>query len=64
MKLKRFDDALQELRDLMKLNPEDINYQVKLMRTLLAVGRVDEAIHEYHKAMEKNQNFTKLWNTV
>ena len=59
MRLNRFDDALQELRDLIQLNPEDINYQVKLMRTLLAAGRIDDAIDEFHEIMGRNPNFSK-----
>jgi len=59
MKLKQFDDALRELRDLIALYPANIKYQVKLIRTLLAAHRVDEAIDEYHKIMGKNPNFSK-----
>jgi tetratricopeptide (TPR) repeat protein len=59
MKLNRFDDALGELRALIKLYPENINYQLKLIRTLLAAGRVDEAIDEYHKIVGKDQTFSK-----
>ena len=59
MKLKQFDDALRELRDLIALYPANIKYQVKLIRTLLAAHRIDEAIDEYHKIMGKNPNFSK-----
>jgi tetratricopeptide (TPR) repeat protein len=59
IKLKRFDDALRELHDLIALYPANIKYQVRLIRTLLAAHRIDEAIDEYHKMMEKNRNFSK-----
>ena len=59
VKLRRFDDALRELRDLITLYPGNINYQIKLIRTLLAAGRLDEAIGEYHEAMEKDPHFSK-----
>lgn len=59
VKLKRFDDALQEVRDLITLYPGNIKYQLKLIRTLLAAGRVDEAVNEYHELTEKNQHLSK-----
>jgi tetratricopeptide (TPR) repeat protein len=59
MKLRRFDDALKELRDLITLYPENINHKVKLIRTLLASGRLDEAIDEYYKVLERNQSLSK-----
>ncbi len=52
MKLKRFDDALRELRSLIAVNPENIAYRARLIRTLLAVHRFDEAIEEYCKMVE------------
>ena len=59
VKLKRFDDALRELRDLMRLYPENVNYQIKLIKTLIKADRVDKAIKEYHKILEKNPNLSK-----
>jgi len=59
VKLKRFDEALRELRDLIALYPENIKYQIKLIRIFLAAGRIDEAIAEYHDAMKKDPNFSK-----
>ena len=59
MKLRRFDDALKELRDLITLYPENMNHKVKLIRTLLASGRLDEAIDEYYKVLERNQSLSK-----
>jgi tetratricopeptide (TPR) repeat protein len=59
MRLKRFDEAVRELRDLIKVTSGNIHYRVKLIRTLLAVGRLDEAIDEYYKVMERNQNLSK-----
>jgi len=59
MKLKRFDDANRELRDLMRLYPENVNYQIKLIKTLIKADRVDEAIKEYRKILEKNPNLSK-----
>ncbi|MFX0202238.1 MAG: tetratricopeptide repeat protein, partial [Candidatus Hodarchaeota archaeon] len=59
VKLRRFDDALKELRDLITLYPENMNHKAKLIRTLLASGRLDEAIDEYYKVMEGNQNLSK-----
>jgi tetratricopeptide (TPR) repeat protein len=59
MKLKRFDDALRELRDLMRLYPENVNYQIKLIKTLIKADRVDEAIKGYRKILEKNPNLSK-----
>jgi tetratricopeptide (TPR) repeat protein len=59
VKLKRFDDALQEVRDLITLYPRNINYQLKLIRTLLAAGRVDEAVNEYHELTEENPHLSR-----
>jgi tetratricopeptide (TPR) repeat protein len=65
VKLKQFDDALREIRQLIALYPENITYQVKLIRVLMAARRFDEAIEEYHKRMEKNPNFSKnTYNSV
>lgn len=65
MRLHRFDDALRELHELIKLNPENISYHVKLLRTLLAANRVNEAIDEYRKVIEWNQDFSKsIYDTV
>ncbi|MFX0201847.1 MAG: tetratricopeptide repeat protein [Candidatus Hodarchaeota archaeon] len=59
MKLKRFDDAFRELRDLMRLYPENVNYQIKLIKTFIKADRVDEAIKEYRKILEKNPHLSK-----
>jgi tetratricopeptide (TPR) repeat protein len=60
MRLNQFDEALRELHDLVSLYPENMDYHIKLIRTLMAVGRVDEAIEKYYEVMERNQNFPKL----
>ncbi len=36
-----------------------LNYQIKLIRTLMKADRVDEAIKEYHKILERNPNLSK-----
>jgi len=59
MKLKRFDDAVREFRDLIRLNPDDINYRIELTRTLLVAGRLTEAIDEYHRIVENDPRFSK-----
>jgi len=59
IKLKRFDDALRELRELIRLHPDNINYQAKLIKALLAAGRPDEAIEEYHTIMGNDHYFSK-----
>ena len=58
-RLRRFDDALGEIRKLISLYPKNINYQIELIRTLLAAGRVDEAVDEYYKVIEKNPDLSK-----
>lgn len=59
MRLNRFDDALRELHELIKLNPENINYRIKLIRTLLVARRLDEAVDEYRKVMGKTKSFSE-----
>ena len=58
VKLGRFDDALRELRDVITLHPRNIEFQVRLIKTLLAARRLDDAIGEYHKIVE-DQNISK-----
>jgi tetratricopeptide (TPR) repeat protein len=60
IKLRRFDDALKELRDSIDLDPENINYRIKLIETLIAAQRINEAIDEYRKLMGEHQDFSKL----
>jgi len=65
MKLKRFDDTLRELRDLMVLYPENINYRVQLIKTLMTAHRLDEAIDEYHKIIEEDLNVSNpMYETI
>jgi tetratricopeptide (TPR) repeat protein len=65
VKLKRFDDALRELRELMVLYPENINYRVKLIKTLMTAHRLDEAIDEYHKIIEEDLNVSNpMYETI
>jgi tetratricopeptide (TPR) repeat protein len=59
MKLNRFDDALKELRSLITRDPKNIDYQVRLIKTLLAAHRVDEAIDEYCKMIGNQPHFSK-----
>ncbi|MFX0199426.1 MAG: tetratricopeptide repeat protein, partial [Candidatus Hodarchaeota archaeon] len=59
MKLKRFDDALKELRSLITLDPKNTDYRVRLIKTLLAARRVDEAIDEYCKMMRNEPHLPK-----
>jgi len=59
MRLNRVDEALRELRELIELNPENINYHVKLIRTLLVARRHDEAVDEYYKVVGKNKSFSR-----
>jgi tetratricopeptide (TPR) repeat protein len=59
MKLKRFDDALRELRDLIRLHPDDINHRIELTRTLLVAGRLAEAIDEYRTIMGIDPRFSE-----
>lgn len=59
VKLKRFDEALREVRNLMRLYPGNIHYRLTLIRTLLAAGRVDEAVDEYYKVIEKSPNLSQ-----
>jgi tetratricopeptide (TPR) repeat protein len=59
IKLRRFDDALKELHDSIDLDPENINYRIKLIKTLIAAQRINEAIDEYRKIMGENQDFSK-----
>lgn len=58
VKLKRFDSALRQLRYLVTLRPGNLDYRIKLIRTLLADHRLDEAIHEYHKVIEENPDIS------
>jgi len=65
MRLNRFDDALRELQELINLSPDNIDYHIKLIRTLLVARRLDEAVDEYGRAVEKNQIFSKsMYNTI
>jgi tetratricopeptide (TPR) repeat protein len=57
--LKRFDEALGELHDLGALYPRNSHYRLKLIETLLAAQRVDEAINEYAKMIGEKPHFSK-----
>jgi tetratricopeptide (TPR) repeat protein len=58
-KLERFDDALRELRDLIAVHPQNLSFRIKLIRTLMAANRVDDAIDEYYRMMGKHRRFPK-----
>jgi tetratricopeptide (TPR) repeat protein len=65
IRLRLFDEALREMRDLLRIYPEETSYQFKLIRILLAAKRVDEAIDEYHKMRGKDPDFPReMYETV
>jgi transitional endoplasmic reticulum ATPase len=54
------DDALQSLRDALRLSPDNLPLRQHLADTLLAMGRPEEAEREYRAALERAPDEPRL----
>ena len=54
------DDALDALREALKLSPDNIPLRQHLAETLMGVGRYDEAEKEYRAALARDAGNVKL----
>ena len=59
MRLNRFNEAVQELHELINLSPDNVDYCVKLIRTLLVARKIDEAVEQYGKVVGMNKGFSE-----
>ena len=48
-------------REALKLDPENYSLYNKLGATLAHLGRADEAMEAYHKALEIKPNYVRAW---
>lgn len=55
--MRRYDEAIEENKRGVELDPLNINYHAQWGLTLLSAGRNDDAIKQLQKTLEMNPNF-------
>src|SRR5712691_11411503 len=62
--MKRYDEAISELKEAQKLDPFSLIIATNLGDALLAAGRVGAAIEQYRVILETDPNFAYAHNRL